>query len=326
VTGDLDARLGGKPADMLKPPFLKRRAIYGLVDRQFPPDLLRVFDFANPELHTPQRSETTVPQQALFFLNHPLPLDRARALAAHESVTTAATPEAKVRQLYRLAYQREPTPEQVRAAVALVREAQAEVATPEPVRPSAWTYGVAAFDPQTKTLTGFKPLPHFTGSAWQSGSAWPHAPFGWAQLTATGGHPGNDLKHAVVRRWTAPADGTVRIRSILIHEEAAGDGVRGTIVSSRHGYLKSAVVHNSRMRLDVSAVEVRAGDTLDFVADIRAVLNSDQHLWAPLVSRVDKEQVWDAKADFGGPPQPKLGPWEQLAQALLMANEFSFAD
>jgi hypothetical protein len=65
-----------------------------------------VFDSANPDLHTPQRSETTVPQQALFFLNHPLPLDRARALAGHKSVAAAATPQDKVKQLYRLAYQR----------------------------------------------------------------------------------------------------------------------------------------------------------------------------------------------------------------------------
>ena len=326
VTGELDARVGGKPADMLAPPFTKRRAVYGLVDRQFPPDLLRVFDFANPDLHTPQRSETTVPQQALFFLNHPLPLDRARALAGHKAVKAASSPEAKVRQLYHLAYQREPTPAQVRAAVALVRAAQAESATPEPVRPTTWTYGVAAFDPATKTLSGFRPLPHFTGSAWQGGPAWPNAAFGWAQLTATGGHPGNDLAHAVVRRWTAPADGTVRIASMLIHEVAAGDGVRGTIVSSRHGYLKSAVVHNSRMRLDVPAVEVRAGDTIDFVADVRAVLNSDQHLWAPVITQSGTVKTWDAMADFGGPPLPKLGAWEQLAQALLMANEFSFAD
>ncbi len=31
-----------------------------------PPSVLRVFDFANPDLHIPTRSETTVPQQALF--------------------------------------------------------------------------------------------------------------------------------------------------------------------------------------------------------------------------------------------------------------------
>jgi hypothetical protein len=82
VSGELDLQLGGKPMEMFAPPFSKRRAIYGYLDRQFLPGTLRVFDFANPDLHTPQRSETTVPQQALFFLNGPFVIERAKALAA----------------------------------------------------------------------------------------------------------------------------------------------------------------------------------------------------------------------------------------------------
>jgi hypothetical protein len=326
VTGDLDRRAGGKPVDLFARPFSARRTVYGLVDRQFPVDLLRVFDFANPDLHVPQRSETTVPQQALFFLNHPLMLDRARALAGHSAVAAADTPEEKVRHLYRLAYQREPTAHQIRAALALVRDTKAEIASPAAARPSAWKYGVAAFDPKTAKLTEYRPLPHFSGEAWQGGSAWPDPTFGWAQLTADGGHPGNDLHHAVVRRWTAPADGTVRIDSTLIHQEAAGDGVRGSIVSSRHGLLKSAVAHNKRAKLNVDKVEVRAGDTIDFVVDILKVLNSDQHTWAPVITQIPSGRRWDAKAEFGGPAKPRLGPWEHLAQALLMTNEFYFAD
>ena len=78
------------------------------------------------------------------------------------------------------------------------------------------------------------------------------------------------------------------------------------------------------------SVEVRAGDTLDFVVDIRGSLNSDQFTWAPIVSAVsagDKAgTTWNARDDFGDLPVPQLGPWEQLAQALLMANEFCFVD
>ena len=36
--------------------------------------------------------------------------------------------------------------------------------------------------------------------------------------------------------------------------------------------------------------------------------------------------VWDAQADFKAPPPPKLEPLEQMAQALLMTNEFLFID
>ena len=78
------------------------------------------------------------------------------------------------------------------------------------------------------------------------------------------------------------------------------------------------------------AVEVRKGDTIDFVVDIRAVLNSDQYTWATVVVEVKPGNgpgtVWKAKDEFGGPVRPQLGPWEQLAQALLIANEFCFVD
>ncbi len=64
------------------------------------------------------------------------------------------------------------------------------------------------------------------------------------------------------------------------------------------------------------------------MVDIRDGLNSDQFLWAPVLSEVGPAQptTWDAQADFGGETTPRLGPWEQLAQVLLMANEFNFID
>ena len=89
-------------------------------------------------------------------------------------------------------------------------------------------------------VKSFQPLPHFTGSAWQGGSLWPDASLGWVQLTAKGGHPGNDHEHAVIRRWTASSPGTISIKSEIAHQESAGDGVRCWIVSSRDGVLKSS--------------------------------------------------------------------------------------
>src|SRR2546425_349219 len=56
VSGELDAKLNGKPVELFKTPFSVRRTIYGFVDRQFLPGVFRMFDFANPDLHIPQRS------------------------------------------------------------------------------------------------------------------------------------------------------------------------------------------------------------------------------------------------------------------------------
>ncbi len=326
VSGQLDRTVGGKPVNVMSGATPARRTIYGLVDRQFPLDVLRVFDFANPDLHVPQRSETIVPQQALFFLNHPLPIDRAKAFANHPTVAKSPTPKAKVTALYQMLYQRDPTPSQVRSAIALIDAMEAEQTSPEKPKPTAWSYGIAVFDPTAGKLSGFKRLPYFNGAAWQGSNNWPDAKFGWAQLTETGGHPGNDLDHAVVRRWTAPKDTTVRIDSLLQHQEKVGDGVRATIISSRHGVLKTATAHNSQAVMNIKTIEVKAGDSIDFVVDILKVLNTDQFLWSPTIVDSKDGTTWNAKGDFGGTPRPMLRPWEQLAQALLMANEFLFVD
>ena len=37
-------------------------------------------------------------------------------------------------------------------------------------------------------------------------------------------------------------------------------------------------------------------------------------------------QLWHSANDFSGPAPPRLNPWEQLAQALLVSNEFVFVD
>jgi hypothetical protein len=188
-------------------------------------------------------------------------------------------------------------------------------------------------------MKSFNPLPVFNGKAWQGGADWPDATLGWVQLTADGGHPGNDLQHAVVRRWIAPRDATVAIAGSIVHEVAAGDGIRAFVVSNRHGELRSCEVHNSSAEMAVASVEVKQGDTLDFVVDIRAGLNSDQFKWAPVITVVDAPAgapapsraplAWNAKAEFSGPTPvaaPLLTPWEQFVQVLLLSNEFAFVD
>lgn len=330
ATGDLDPTLGGRPVEAHAAPYSKRRALYGLVDRQFVPGVLRVFDFANPDLHIPKRNETTVPQQALFFLNHPFVLDRARTLAS-VTESAAGSPE-RVRALFRRVLERDPSVEEVAEALALVDAADDFPLPGPPPTAADWSYGYGALDEAAQRITGFTALPHFTGEAWQGGPKWPDAALGWVQLTATGGHPGNDRQHAAVRRWTAPRAMTVSLRTKLVHAPKAGDGIRGFIVSSRVGLLGSAKLHASSAELKVDAIAVEAGETLDFLVDIGEGLNSDQFLWDIRVGELtarDGENpalAWDAKRDFPVDTTTPLNAWEQLAQALLCSNEFLFVD
>ena len=327
-SGQLDRHVGGKPSDFFKKPYPKRRTLYALVDRQFVPSTLRMFDFANPDLHIPKRIETTVPQQALFFMNHPLVLERARALAAFAEKQT--TPEERVRVMFQQSVQRDPTTLEIAESLALIGAVTRAPAPKEP-SPTAqdWQFGYGSFDEKTERVTGFTRLPHFTGQVWQGGPKWPDAKLGWVQLTAIGGHPGNDRKHAAIRRWTAPHAMTIEIKSKLIHEPNAGDGVRAFVVNSRAGKLLSTTIHNKSEELNVKPITVEKGETIDFVIDIDKILNSDQYLWdITLAESEDGENAvsWNSNLDFPQETIKQLTAWEQLAQTLLCSNEFMFID
>jgi hypothetical protein len=336
TSGELDARQGGKPTELFKPPYPVRRTIYGLVDRQFLPGTLRMFDFANPDLHIPQRSETTVPQQSLFLMNHPIVLERAKAMA--KTVAHVSDPAEQIRQIYLRTLQRSPSPAQLEDALQLVREESPEAEKPVPTA-ADWSYGYGAIDEATQKITSFTPLPHFSGSAWQGGPAFPDGPLGWVQLSAVGGHPGNDRQHAVIRRWTAPRAMTISIKSELVHEPDPGDGVRAFIVSSRSGVLQSAKAHKQTVAMNVESIAVEPGDTLDFLVDIGDVLNSDQYFWrcqladasatnpeAVTANAKSSASKWNSEADFPRNTVNLLTPLEQLAQVLMCSNEFMFVD
>ena len=337
ASGDLTLQLGGRG----KPLFggndgNRRRSLYGYIDRERLPNAYRVFDFANPDLHIPERSQTTVPQQALFGLNHPFVAVRARRLAALIEAMPDASPEERIEQLFQRVYQRAPTPRQSEAALQFVSAPESERQHPLTSRQLAWQYGYGAINEAGTAIQSFQPLPHFNGTAWQGGSKWPDSQLGWAQLTASGGHPGNDHKHAVIRRWTAKRDATVSIDSDARHEVAAGNGIRCWIISSRQGVLSQFTLHNSAQALQIESVKVQAGDTLDFVVDINGNLNSDQYLWSIGINELravagtpadeKSNQSWNSVEDFIGPKTQNLKPWEQLAQVLLLSNEFLFVD
>ena len=119
----------------------------------------------------------------------------------------------------------------------------------------------------------------------------------------------------------------VRVQSTLIHEPKQGEGVRAFVVSSRTGLLGQAAVHHRQVELNVESLDVQAGETLDFVADIGNKLSYNQFLWKAVITSTDEPAItFDSQRDFSSRSVQQLGPWEQLAQVLLAANEFVFVD
>jgi hypothetical protein len=146
-------------------------------------------------------------------------------------------------------------------------------------------------------------------------------------LSAVGGYPGDDAAHSAIRRWTAPMDGTVAIEGEFKNTQRKGDefgdGVLARIVSSRLGELASGAARDSTAELKVAAVEVKAGDTIDFIVECRADSEGDNFTWAPVIT--EGPRTWNAK-DFRGPEPLKLDLWARYAQVLLNTNEFAFVE
>jgi hypothetical protein len=334
VSGQLDPKMGGPSEELFKAGFSKRRSVYGFIDRQFLPGAYRVFDFANPDMHNPQRAETTVPQQALFLMNSPFAIDQSRALAARAK----GNDRKKITELFRMVYQREPTNKQLKSGLAFIAAAQNEATNPPPkAAPTLWQYGYGEYDETAKHIKTFTALPYFTEDAWQGGPTLPDAKLGWATLNANGGHAGNDLQHAVIRRWVSPIDGKISVKGKIVHEHVPGEGIKAKIVSSREGLLNEWTLHNSTTNADIASIEVKKGDTVDFYVSIAVTLNSNDFQWAPTIEALGTEFVdsngyakeWDAKKEFAGTPSlagKAMTPLEKLAQVLLLSNEFMFVD
>ena len=114
IGGKLDLTMWGRPVDLTKEPYSRRRTIYGYVNRNDLPEVLNHFDFANPDMTTGKRYETTVPQQALFLMNSPLVVEQARNLVSRPDFKSLADDSARIQLLYDLIYQRLPRPEEIK--------------------------------------------------------------------------------------------------------------------------------------------------------------------------------------------------------------------
>ncbi|MCA9173545.1 MAG: PSD1 domain-containing protein [Planctomycetales bacterium] len=120
VCGELDLTRGGPSSD-LNNGGNRRRTIYGFVSRHRLNELLRLFDFPDPNITAAQRSVTTVPLQQLFVLNSDFMADRARALARRlGGQTELKDTNDRIRYAYRLALCRPPSDDEVSRAAAFI--------------------------------------------------------------------------------------------------------------------------------------------------------------------------------------------------------------
>jgi cytochrome c553 len=121
VSGRLNLAVGGPPVDLYgSSAKLARRSIYGFIDRMDVSPLLTTFDFPNPAATSAARSQTTVPPQALHFMNSVAVNNEARRLSQRPDVIAVDESAARIELLYQLVLARKPTAEELQLALEFV--------------------------------------------------------------------------------------------------------------------------------------------------------------------------------------------------------------
>ena len=129
VAGQLSPALGGKPFDNVADPAATCRTLYAKIDRLNLPGVFRTFDFPNPDASSPERSLTTIPQQALFLMNNPLVQSCAKQMLARPDVASLSD-EQRVARLFQLAFGRDPSPDESQLSQEMLNDAMS--------RPTVW--------------------------------------------------------------------------------------------------------------------------------------------------------------------------------------------
>ncbi|MEZ6127832.1 MAG: PSD1 and planctomycete cytochrome C domain-containing protein [Planctomycetaceae bacterium] len=327
VTGDLNNTIGGTSVDITAEPFPNRRTVYARIDRQNLPGMFRTFDFASPDTHAPMRFETTVPQQALFQLNNDFVMQRAEHLAqqfaSHNTENTAPV----VADLYAQILRRQPT-----AAESAIAEQFLQAAsglTPVGNNSIGWQYGYGEVNAELNSVLNFQRLPVAHEGRWAGGTTMPNPKLNYCSLSRDGGHPGRDLTQCSIRRWVADQNCTVEVRSRLKHPANEGDGIIGCVIVNGEQKAKAQAAHNTQA-INTDSISLQAGDAIDFVTYCGTDQNHDSFEWKiTLQQSVNGQQVreWRSDADFStSRPETRLSPLAQLAQTLMLTNEFLFVD
>ncbi len=324
ASGRFDATLNGPAVKIDQAPFPNRRTIYAYLDRQNLPGFFRNFDMASLDAHSPARPQTSVPQQGLYLLNSDFVAEMASELGRQtRELALREGPDEAISWLVRQVLSRSPEP----AESTLLKEfLDSPVDSESLATEIRWLCGYGTFHPETSRLQDFTPLPAYRDGRWQGVDGVPDGQIGWAHLTADGGHPGNSLSHAVVRRWIAPQDGTVRINGTLKHPSEEGDGVRATVLvaGDRVGQWD---VHHDEAKTAVDSIDVHAGQFIDFVTDCKSGPGHDSFSWTVRIRYQGTDRLaFDSQKQHPTPQPEPLDRWAMLAQALLASNEFAFID
>lgn len=322
---------GGQPVALHEPAADSRRSIYGFVDRYALPTTMISFDVPHPDHHAPKRAETTVPQQALWFLNDPLILRQSARLAKDPEFQSLPDAAQRVDWLYQRIYQRPPKAQEKQTIIDWV--AAAQPADYQPRLSGTWR---ALYAPdQGKDTTQAQPFPIFRDGVWKTGQDLARAPVPFLHAGPKGGHVGH--QHLLIFRWVAAGAGEVRLRGHLRRTQQGGENLAWFLSSSVALPQQNGIIPaNGMSPVTSSWIAVKPGDSLDFVLHAPQGANFGGVAWDLAIEGSEEKggkvrRISDWENEFpktNGPiPTATIGdPWTDVIQLLWASNEFLFIE
>jgi hypothetical protein len=331
TSGGLNLKsVGGRSIKLDDPAGDSRRSVYAFIDRYALPGIFVSFDLPHPDHMSSARSQTTVPQQALHFLNGPLLLRRA-AMLADDTEFKELPDEGKVRWLYQRLFRRDPKPEEVRMISQWV--SRTDPADYLPKLGGVWEIRHAP-DRDTPPLE-VREFPLFQDKVWKTGPDPATAPIRWLQAGARSGHVSTG--HALVLRWRALGAGEVKMSGHLKRTQKGGEALvwrmdgKGTDVLA-----EGSLAPETDAPITGDWIKVNAGDTLDFVlrapqGDAFGGVNWNFEITGRESESAKPSIISHLERDFPEPgasvmPVASPDPWADVIQMLWASNEFNFID
>lgn len=170
-----------------------------------------------------------------------------------------------------------------------------------------WKYGHGHYDAASKKIEAFTPMLEWNGLQWKPGPGLPPQIAQWMSLDPLGGHAGNGPQFGVIRRWTAPDDGTLAIAGRLTHahETQFGDGIHGRIVSSAAGEVGQWDSRFTTVETAVGKLAVKKGETVDFLVECNKDNHCDKFAWQVQLTLIGADGktlgMWDSEKNYHGP-------------------------
>ncbi|MEO5914705.1 MAG: DUF1549 and DUF1553 domain-containing protein [Luteolibacter sp.] len=330
--GSLDTgTTGGRSVSLESADADSRRTVYSFVDRYALANTFVSFDLPHPDHHSPKRVETSVPQQALYFLNSPLALRQAAKLAADPKFRELPDDKARLQWIYQRIYQRDPSAGETGDALAWLEKINP--ADYQPKLSGVWEIRHA---PDTGGLPGEAlPFPLFGDGVWKTGPDPSTAPIRWLNAGATGGHPA--AGHDLILRWRALGAGQVRMTGKIERTGKGGATLAWNLAKSGSpDFVNHTLPPDSNSNIDGDWNNVVAGDTVDFVlrapdGDASGSSGWDLRIMGRETADDKPEEIGALRDQFpisnSPPPAVVAGdPWADLIQMLWASNEFNFIE